>query len=269
VNTNAYFALGKSHTVCQDYAESRLEGVDPIQVMAAVSDGCSSSPDTDFGSRFMARAAMVAGVHGTPTAIWNRAKASAQSLMLMPESLDATLLTARVLGDRLWLSAYGDGVIAVQFKDGSRQTWSISFPGDAPAYMNYLYNERRLKAYLNQYGVRVVDCRITDPKANPVSWAEERQVTESEYSWATDMPMADIQSVTICSDGVRSFRRTTPTGATESVPLQDVLDQIMAIKSSAGEFVVRRMRRFLYDFCPKNGWVHDDDVAVATILNGV
>lgn len=54
---DAFFTIGKTHTVCQDYAHAGfIPGTD--QAYAIVSDGCSGSPDTDFGSRFMVTAAI-------------------------------------------------------------------------------------------------------------------------------------------------------------------------------------------------------------------
>ena len=50
--TDAFFSIGKTHMVCQDYARSGTTRAG--HPYAIVCDGCSSSPDTDLGSRFLA-----------------------------------------------------------------------------------------------------------------------------------------------------------------------------------------------------------------------
>ena len=52
---DAHFSIGKTHRVCEDYARAGL--LPDGRAFAIVSDGCSSSPDTDFGSRLMTIAA--------------------------------------------------------------------------------------------------------------------------------------------------------------------------------------------------------------------
>ena len=52
--TDHLFWAGDSHKVNQDYC---LSGSKSGLHYAIVSDGCSSSPDTDFGSRILAKAA--------------------------------------------------------------------------------------------------------------------------------------------------------------------------------------------------------------------
>ena len=54
MNANSTFSIGKNHIVCEDYA---LAYTGPIITYAIVSDGCSSSPDVDFGARCLAMSA--------------------------------------------------------------------------------------------------------------------------------------------------------------------------------------------------------------------
>lgn len=267
-HADAYFALGKSHTVCQDYAATgKVDGT----VLAAVADGCSSSPDTDFGARFLVKTRL--------TGLWPPAPANlryfvqmadtaARSLALSNHCLDATLLHAEVTGDDLTVVAYGDGVIDLEFKNGDRNTFSIEFEGEAPAYLSYWLREDDLDLYLRKLGQRKVT--VKSQLSDRMVWENtgEVKVTRDAYGFVQNFPWNTIKRVTLCTDGVRSFRKVTAQGATEDVPLDSVLAEVTGIKSQAGQFMVRRMRRFLYDYCPKNGWYHDDDVGVATILNG-
>jgi len=270
-NADAYFALGKSHTVCQDYAGvATVPDSQGKTVMAAVSDGCSSSPDTDFGARFLVKTRLTGLYPPTPTPRYfmGAANMAARTLALGDHCLDATLLHAEVTGDELTVVAYGDGVIDLEFKNGDRSTYSIEFSNEAPAYLSYWLREDDLDMYLEKLGRRKVSIDVSFSGGSGYSKDIEERVTREAYGYVQKYPWRTVKRVTLCTDGVRSFRRVTALGATESVPLLDVLDEVTAIKSPAGAFMVRRMRRFLYDFCPKNGWYHDDDVGVATILNG-
>ena len=51
MNANCAINIGSTHALCQDYALARNDG--PYVIL---SDGCSSSPDTDVGSRLLVKA---------------------------------------------------------------------------------------------------------------------------------------------------------------------------------------------------------------------
>ena len=260
MNADAYFAMGKTHTVCQDYAGVRyIEG----GVRVAVSDGCSSSPDTDFGSRFLVRAALRESADLQAGALVSEAAKAAEAVGLPPSCLDATLLSATVRGDLLTLDAYGDGVIDLEYRNGSQETFSIEFEKEAPAYPSYFLRSEDLDRYLEFYGTRQVTVKSNGFGGGVYSG----KVSRETYGYSFQVRWEEVRRVTLCSDGVRSFRRNTVLGGSASVPLNEVMDEVTGIRSEAGAFMVRRMRKFLHDFCPKNGWHHDDDVAVATILN--
>jgi len=265
MEADAYFAMGKSHTVCQDYAGVKGTGVG---VRVAVSDGCSSSPDTDFGSRFLVKATLSSPAFALPTApyIARIANEGALAMDLPTSCLDATLLVAEVYMDELRVVMFGDGVIDIEFKNGGRSTFSIEFEREAPAYPSYFLRPDDLTLYLEKYGTRRVVVMSPSTNGGAIEGVVEK-VTRETYGYSMGFNWNVIRRVTMCSDGVRSFRRVVSPGVFENVPLQQVLAEITNIHSTAGQFMVRRMRRFLYDFCPKNGWFHEDDVAVATILN--
>jgi hypothetical protein len=272
MEADAYFAMGKSHTVCQDYAGVR--GTE-VGVRVAVSDGCSSSPDTDFGSRFLVKATL-SHLSFTPPGfplivsphlVSALANEGAEAVGLPTSCLDATLLLAEAHGDDLDVVVYGDGVIDIEFKNGDRSTYSIEFEREAPAYPSYFLRPDDMALYLEKYGRRTVTVNVTPTDRAPFTNVVEGRATREDYGFKQRFPWDTVRRVTLCSDGVRSFRKVVSPGVFQSVPLADVLAQVTSIHSTAGQFMVRRMRRFLYDFCPKNGWFHEDDVGVATILN--
>ena len=96
MNADHHFWMGKTHNVCEDYAMSGTSGGVSY---AIVSDGCSSSPDTDFGARILARAALkhiyqAWSLEKYSDSVINTARSGALSLGLPQRALDATLLVA-------------------------------------------------------------------------------------------------------------------------------------------------------------------------------
>jgi hypothetical protein len=264
IHTDSYFALGKTHIVCQDYAATHNQDG---KVVLAVSDGCSSSPDTDFGSRILVKIGINEVYESdffSPLSLLDRAFQVQKTLELSPDSLDATLLLASVHEDLLKIQVWGDGVIHVKFKNGTTTTWEVQFDDNAPSYMNYLGNDNRLIKYLEKHGKRTLwSCTNNEPMTQvDVEPVREKFWITLNLSWS------EVESAFLFSDGVKSFCRMV-NGAWQPVSLQEVLEQVTAVKNYNGEFMVRRMRKFLYDFCPKNNWIHEDDVAVAALINEV
>src|ERR1043166_8156900 len=99
MNADATINIGSTHAICQDYAIARGRYV-------VLSDGCSSSPDTDIGARLLVKA--LDQSLSTATNIEELHKESARialgwaSMLGLPaQSVDATLLSAHVEGDDL------------------------------------------------------------------------------------------------------------------------------------------------------------------------
>lgn len=264
-NADAFFAIGQSHTVCQDYARAD-------QGRAVVADGCSSSLDSDVGARLLATTAQncldARGELDFEWVVW-RAAASAQLLGIDPAAgcLDATLMCAFPSGERIRVMVAGDGVIAARRRDNrieadkKIEAWHIDYC-NAPAYLSYLVDRRRMQSYLKEgFGgltvKRTVDGVVASKTISP----------EPDFHYRIDLDPRRYDLVLLLSDGVTSFRKSKDE-TVDAVPLIDVLRQIMAFKSTRGEFVVRRCRRFLRRFCAEAGWSHSDDLAVAGICLG-
>ena len=102
MNANHHFDIGKHHVVCEDYA---LSDSSSTCAYAIVFDGCSSSPDVDFGARALALSAkrsllringgeMTADLFGKITI--RNLEHIGDTVPLHPQALDATLLMAFV-----------------------------------------------------------------------------------------------------------------------------------------------------------------------------
>lgn len=254
INADAHFATGHSHLVCQDYAAVLRLSEDCWR--AVVSDGCSGSPHTDFGSRILARLALASQDPHSHVGLLEGAMGVVEVLGLPVECLDATLLTASLDDSTVRLTAAGDGVMEVEYEDYSA-LMDMEFSGGAPMYLRYL-RPGDFERYVEQYGARLT-----------LNGNKELPLSRDNYALRFEGPREGLRRVSLYSDGVKSFRRPgAAPGAWEAVPVAEVLAQINAVKVAKGAFLGRRMRKFLGDFCPRNNWVHDDDVSVATILVG-
>ena len=102
-----------------------------------VSDGCSSSPDTDIGARLLVKAAQrlilsserlpadcLQGIHEEAARL---ALAQAGLIGLRPQAVDATLLTAHLCNGTAIIACSGDGVVVLQSRTGLTDVYSIWF----------------------------------------------------------------------------------------------------------------------------------------------
>lgn len=255
-HTDAAFAIGEGHRVCEDYAVTGVGAEGPFVV---VSDGCSSSPNTDFGARLLATAAARDLARGAlcPTRALLAAAHAATTVGLDWRALDTTLLAARIEGGRAHVTVAGDGVVAAVKRCGSLETWTIRHPTGAPAYLSYHLDAPRLEAYLATHDRREVE-RLAPGSRGDVAVSSLR---DGPYVWQMSLPVQAYRLVALFSDGVSSFH--APSG---SVSTLAVLERLLDFKVMRGAFAQRRLRKFLRKECPERGWRHEDDLAVAALV---
>jgi hypothetical protein len=283
---DSYFALGSTHDVCQDYAlagvaddrviDGRVVDDRPIGIAA---DGCSSSPHTDFGARFLAFGAREALRRSARGAFASGAvlplACTLAGGMLPMRCLDATL--GVVYGDAVparihaWLS--GDGIIVARLRDGSGYPVTrVEFSGNAPGYLSYQLSSARFQELADGPGAtRRVDELLLDPSFAELEamWGDEQLSEQDPRSfWLyRGYEASKYDLVMVLTDGAQSFQRRVG-GALEPVPLHDVLREVLAFKGMKGRFVARRLKRFLGRYCAEHGWSHADDFAVAAVYAG-
>ena len=294
IQADCAFRMGRSHLVCQDYAAA---GAGEISCVL-LADGCSSSPDTDIGARLLVRSAMsrmaclldcFVDADSVPDAkqdVEDRfqvaleryhqdaialARQHGDALGLPDTALDATLLTVAAQGDSWFASTFGDGVIVAKNRDGSLAVTAVSYPGGYPFYPNYLLDADRKRALLQQEN--------SGRKVERFTLAPDGETEEvSCRTCAADAPchvvvgkVEEVEWVAALSDGVHSFSASEDAAGQGSasranlpVPLPVVLRELLAFKTTRGQFVQRRLQRFLRD-CDRHGWQHYDDVSLAAL----
>lgn len=257
MNSDAFFAIGSGHVVCQDYAAT----VSAEHVV--LSDGCSRSPHTDFGARLLCR---FAANHWPPLAPF-LAEPLVDSLGLCRRCLDATILTAKVKSDSIEVLVAGDGVVVGRARqDKALSVWEYRFAQGAPRYPSYDLSPERRARYCQEFPRNnlLVESWINGQGA--LEEGESPQPSEACDPERLVFPLATYDLVLVFSDGISSFVQKTENGPVP-VPLLDVVQEMLDIKGFAGEFLQRRARRFLQTAAAQ-GRHHTDDFSVAGIYVG-
>ena len=273
MNADAVFATGAEHVICQDYARagviSAADGGAELP-FAVVSDGCSSSAHTDIGARLLTSTLLEAW-RGHQASGWlsvvTHARLLAQMAGYAPDCLDATLLYARGDGnDHIDVGVIGDGVVAARRVDGVIEFWKIDNDG-APAYLSYALSRERTQAFLDYTkGARTIshyrDGELVSEQFDRVDPGDD------SILWSMKLPVDRFDLVVLLSDGASSFRAEAEDGSSRAIPTWEIVKRVCAVKTTAGQFMTRRCRRFLRRFCIDNHWTHADDFAAAGMAAG-
>jgi hypothetical protein len=263
MNADHYFAIGNGHVVCEDYA---LSGMVENGAFAIVCDGCSASPDVDFGARALAlsakRTLMIGGsdlnydLFGKVT-IHNIENIS-DTLPLDPHFLDATLLVTWIKDKNFTVHMYGDGVFFHKTTTILRIV-HVDFEGNCPAYLSYYLDNLRLKDYEN---VVLGPKRMLD-----ISLPVGEKATETEINMKPFEPITIKGTVNegdiigVISDGINSFTR----GDGSTILWNSIVQDFVDFKMTPGVFVQRRLS-FLKRQWFKTQITHYDDISMAAIV---
>ena len=246
------FHIGAQHlrtgVCCQDYAVANAVG---DRAWAVVSDGCSTGGRTDVGARLTGLAAARAlrvGYSLRPMDYMFHAS----EFDLVESDFFATCLTAAVSSDKADLCIKGDGVMAVQTDEGLYIT-RIDWAQNMPCYPSYVVGGYKTFTAA-QGGHDALACHVYETRPN-VSSLEHIPVSDAVdgYSLSWRRP---FKAVAVFSDGVTQV---------DGVPWKQVVRDLMSFKSIEGDFVKRRLNRFLRD-AEKVGRGPIDDIAMAAIV---
>lgn len=259
MNADFYFDIGKTHTICQDYARSAVNG-DKVAIF--LSDGCSSSPNTDFGARFLCTAAAQQwesdGRLQDSYPFILRAYAMSQMAVLPETCLDATLLAAFQEENGVRVRVWGDGVVAARERvTGRVRLYVIQSPKGAPDYPSYLLDRGRQGNYF----------RFVEGATKDIIGPEETKAG-TLFEGVSLFFSADVfDLVAIMSDGAQSFQRRDERGNQHPVSVEEVVAHVMNLRGDKGEFIVRTVRNvFINRHCAHENWTHYDDFTVAALF---
>jgi len=262
MHSDAYFVTGKTHHLCEDYAlagSTICKGSVCHHIMLA--DGCSTSPHTDVGARLVLHClkrcvekVFYPDESQAKTALV-MAQTAAETLGLNPQCLDCTILYGSSPENSSVFSVHfaGDGGVAVRYRDGTISLYLIEYSESAPEYPNYLVDRDRYEAYRRFCAERGNLRKKTKFNMWPNGTITDYNSIPSMTMWnSVTVSKTECDIVAVFSDGINTFHGMTAA---------EVVRELMAFKNVKGEFVKRRMKRFLKT-CDTD---FDDDVSMAAI----
>lgn len=276
MNADSTINIGSTHSLCQDYVITRNDSLEKRGAYVILSDGCSSSPDTDIGARLLVKAMdqNLAAHAASDMEDFHKESARvalgwAELIGVAVESVDATLISAHVIENRLIVACSGDGVIVLESHTGVLDVFAISSPSGYPFYPSYVHQPDRLAELIdNDRARKQVEhfCRrSTNESLNLIDVYITDSLTE-----VFDFQASDYKYVAVTSDGIHSFfhtQQSTNGKRVEAICMAEILEVFWSFKNSQGAFVERRMKRFKKDARAK-GWQHADDLSIGAIHLG-
>lgn len=252
MHSDSFFFGSRSHKSCQDYARS---GTINNKCYAIIADGCSSSPDTDFGSRLITLSA-VDTIKNEDIFQGNEVIKLADSFRhreLSQFCLDSTLISIHV-NRSIWVNISGDGLVVRATKDGLYNSNKFDCNG-APNYLSYLLDENRMKKYKEEFGKIKIYHEDLNIETEIEAFSENNIITNN-------FELSIYKYAIAFSDGIFSFQNKE---TLELIDYKEVLKEILDFKSFTGEFISRKMKKFLTKTCQERNWINTDDISVAGI----
>jgi len=254
INQDYYYHIGKNHQFCQDYVTQGEQFI-------VLSDGCSSSPNTDIGARILSTIAKKILLSPAPEyqtfgkIVSLEAQKIVELMNLEKTVLDATLLVAFLSQKMVHIYIYGDGCILLKEHNGKIGYIDISFTNNMPYYLSYWNDKPRQQAYLIG-GLETL--RITNSLQSSVKLTLFNKPLSFSFS------LEKYAAIAIASDGVTQFLDTQQN---LKLPLSSVAENLLDFKNYNGEFVKRRMPKVIKRYAKQNIFPLDDVSLGAFIYN--
>lgn len=183
---------------------------------------------------------------------------------LHPQFLDATLLVAWVDRGELTAMMFGDGMFFHRTGAGGtvravRVEFKIPINGEiqaAPDYPAYYLEQLREQNYRALGGEKIVEDLLITKEGTSGTTSSKKPFDPVIIKG----PVAPGDVISICSDGIGSFRRANH----EPIEWKAMVNEYIDFKSLPGVFVKRRFN-FLQKRCKKEGLYHFDDISLASI----
>jgi len=263
MNIDTFIEIGSQHKICEDYIVS---DTDPIPFIV-ISDGCSSSKNTEMGSMIICHLAKQYIKYRTEFPIdynkmglWviHNAELVSRQLGLNPHCLNATLIVAYEYEGEINAHFYGDGCFITKGEMGLT-THIVEYTKNAPYYLAYQLDakDHRLYDQLN------VDKTITTIYGDGTN----TQIIEKAYDAETTVRVTTDTDITlIASDGLQSFIKKENSKITQRFGPRDIIMPFIDFKTTKGKFLKRRMSKQVKAYT-KDNILHFDDLSVGAFIN--
>lgn len=267
ISVDHFLKIGSSHKICEDYI---ISGYDPIPYVI-LSDGCSSSKDTDVGARILAHSAKkvlhelihTQGIDildnlnnvSFDARIYSNALVSVQFLGISRQCLDATLIIMYIYENHVKIHIWGDGCVLNSIKHYGKWITKINYSNSMPFYLQYKYVDKNLKEYRKYAINKTVE-----------KWFDNTHMSiipiPVENTFDITFDLNTNSYYLIASDGLDSFIQNA-----EHYNIELVNQELTAFKNTNGAFIQRRMKRALSEF-EKQGITHFDDISIGGFFIG-
>lgn len=269
MNTDTFLEIGSQHKICEDYIvadESVIDETEEHVPFIVLSDGCSTSKDTEMGSRILCHLAKQYlkfrtnyPIEYEKMGLWviHNAELIVRQMGLKPQCLNATLVVAYQYNNAIYTYFYGDGCLITKHKDTGIVIHIIEYDQNAPYYLAYQINSNDHKAY----------DKLNIEKTTKTIY--EDGTTEVDIK-AYDAPsimqtLSDAELVIIASDGLQSFiKKDGP--KIQRYDVSDIIQPCIDFKTTAGEFLKRRMNKQMKAYADQ-GINHFDDLSLGAFIN--
>ena len=259
MNADSFLKTGKAHAMCQDYIISNKNYV-------ILSDGCSGAENAEIGAMVLCLSAqnlfrMYLGQMDFKKAgelIIHNAEMAIRVLKGPKTCLDATLLLAVIFNETIYISIYGDGIVIWKDRNKHINYINVTFENERPLYLSHMLDPTRL----NIYKTKKIQKTITSGKivpdevnlCSPITIVNMDSTTE--YGLHLTFPVNMVEGIFISSDGLDSFKSRNG----KFIPIESILKDILNFKTNSGEFIKRRMKRFIKER-EAEGIFHTDDIS--------
>ncbi len=273
IAADSYYYMGKTHHYCQDYSIHCTQTKSYLNhPFVAISDGCSSSKDTDIGARLLLKTIYNNSLFSFDRGLYDSfsiAKSIAETMFLDSTCLDATILFAELTNPTCGtIGCSGDGFVIKINRNNDIEITEITFPSGAPYYLNYVFNEERKQLFIDHFSLK----RLIKKYVISNGIVSQPIITKDTDGtiYYDSFTVKDYKYICVSSDGLAAFMEKISNDTfIYNSPLQptDVIKQIIAFKNANGEFVKRRLLSFKKT-CDSTNWLNEDDVSVGALYLG-
>lgn len=261
-NYDSFLEIGSQHKICEDFI---ISGPDPVPHVI-LSDGCSSSKNTNCGAMILTQLAEqylkfktmeLDNINHDTMGKWIvfNAEAIVKLLGINLDCLDATLIISFMLPKLIHVYIYGDGYIIRVNKQKEIESTKISFSDNAPYYLSYSTDFFRKKTYR--------DTKPTTTVQNYQKVGGLSIINDLPYDFPLHYSfiLSHYKEIYIASDGIDSFMRNGV-----KLPTENIIKSFLNIekenreKTTKGVFIQRRCRNAI-KVIRKEGWDHYDDIS--------
>lgn len=238
---NTFTVMGNDHKICEDYS---ISGYLPFPFFI-ISDGCSSAPNTDVGSRILVSMAnkniklLLTDYNLFIERTISQSKTIASLMGIEKESLLATLFIVVKLDYKVIVLSIGDG--------------DIIYKTDIINHLNFEY-EKNIPFY------PIYIKKIFENKNNLIITKNgNKEIKHFSHINYIELPLENLEWIICSTDGIKSF--------TNGIDLLEDYDNLIDFKNFKGDFIERKMKRFIKNLL-KEGYQNSDDWTMGGIKFG-